>query len=69
MTGSDNEKPAAPRGFALLSPEQRKLVAAKGGASIPADKRSFSVDRGLAKQAGKVGGTKSKYPSKVPDQD
>ena len=69
MTDLDNKKPAALRGFALLSSEQRKLVAAKGGASIPADKRSFSVDRDLAKQAGKVGGTKSRYPSKISDQN
>lgn len=69
MTDLVNKKPAAPRGFALLSPEQRKVVAAKGGASIPAAKRSFSVDRGLAKQVGKVGGTKSRYPSKIADQN
>jgi hypothetical protein len=65
MSGSD-ERPKSPalRGFARLSPEQRRAVAAKGGASIPAEKRSFSANRTLAKEAGKVGGTRSRYPGK-----
>ncbi len=49
-----------PRGFALLTPERRREVSAKGGASIPADKRSFSKDRALAVAAGRKGGQKSK---------
>lgn len=46
------------RGFASLSPERRREVAAKGGASVPADKRSFSQDHGLAARAGSVGGSR-----------
>lgn len=44
------------RGFALLSPERRREIAAKGGASVPEDKRSFYKDRALAASAGKKGG-------------
>ncbi len=65
MSGSDEEPKSRPlRGFARLSPEQRKAVAAKGGASIPPEKRSFSANRNLAKEAGRVGGTRSRYPGK-----
>ena len=39
-------------------------MAAKGGASIPAEKRSFFVDRALARKSGQVGGAKSRYPTK-----
>lgn len=45
-----------PRGFAAMSPERRREIAAKGGASTPPDKRTFSVDRGLAARAGAKGG-------------
>ena len=44
------------RGFAALSPERRREIAAKGGASVPADRRSFSQDRDLAARAGTIGG-------------
>lgn len=44
------------RGFASMDPERRRAIAAKGGASVPADKRSFSKDRALAASAGKRGG-------------
>lgn len=67
MVMSGPEKPAAAparRGFALLWPVDRSRVAAKGGASILADKRSFSTDWELAKKAGQVGGTRSRYPAK-----
>ena len=46
----------AKRGFALLSPEARRKVAAKGGASVPAESRSFFQDRDLAAKAGRAGG-------------
>jgi general stress protein YciG len=49
-------KPRGCQGFASLSPEQRREIAAKGGSSVPAEKRSFSKDRGLAEQAGRKGG-------------
>lgn len=45
-----------PRGFAALSPERRREVAASGGAAVPADKRSFSQSRALAQSAGSKGG-------------
>jgi general stress protein YciG len=50
-------RPKAKRGFAAMSPEKQRAIAAKGGASIPAHKRSFSVNRDLAAEAGRKGGT------------
>lgn len=55
------DKPTKPsrthlRGFASLDPERRKEIARSGGAAVPADKRSFSQDRGLASSAGRKGG-------------
>jgi general stress protein YciG len=47
------------RGFASLSPERRKEIATLGGASVPADRRSFSQNRELARMAGKKGGEAS----------
>lgn len=45
------------RGFAAMSPERRREIAAKGGAAVPAEKRSFSRSRDLAAQAGRTGGS------------
>ncbi|MBO9545795.1 KGG domain-containing protein [Caulobacter sp.] len=45
------------RGFAAMSPERRREIAAKGGAAVPAEKRSFSRSRDLAAQAGRAGGS------------
>lgn len=39
-----------------MSPEKRREIAAMGGASVPADKRSFSKDKDLAAAAGRKGG-------------
>lgn len=50
------EKPPRKRGFAAMDPAKRKLIAAKGGASVPSDKRSFSKDHKLASGAGQKGG-------------
>lgn len=50
------EKPKAIRGFAAMSPEKRRAIAAKGGRAVPNEKRGFSVDRQLASTAGKKGG-------------
>lgn len=52
--------PKAHRGFATFSPEKLKATAAKGGASVPADKRSFSRDPALAARAGTLGGMASR---------
>lgn len=45
------------RGFAAMAPEKRREIAAKGGASVPAEKRSFSMNRDLAASAGRAGGS------------
>lgn len=45
------------RGFAAMDPERQREIARKGGASVPTDKRSFSQNRELAANAGKLGGT------------
>ena len=47
------------RGFACMSPEQRRAIAAKGGAAVPDDKRSFSQNSKLASDAGRKGGQAS----------
>lgn len=52
-------RPKSKRGFASLSPEKRREVAAKGGASVPDGKRSFSRSIALAKAAGAKGGANS----------
>ena len=54
------------RGFASMSPERLLEVARKGGASVPAEKRSFSRDPELAKSAAIKGGTISKRGPKKP---
>lgn len=48
------------RGFASMDPDKRREIARKGGASVPADKRSFSRDRELAQIAGAIGGSHPK---------
>lgn len=45
-----------PKGFARMSPEKRREIAARGGANLPPEKRSFSVNRALAAAAGRKGG-------------
>ena len=45
------------RGFACMDADRRREVARKGGASVPADKRSFTRDRDLAANAGRKGGS------------
>lgn len=49
-------KPKALRGFAAMTPEKRRAVSIKGGSSVPAEKRTFSKNRALAKDAGRKGG-------------
>lgn len=44
-----------------MSLELRKEIAAKGGASVPAHKRSFATQKGLAAKAGYLGG-KAEHP-------
>jgi general stress protein YciG len=56
MSYDANHLPKGLRGFAAMDPVQRSIIAAKGGASVPSGKRSFSKDRDLAAKAGRVGG-------------
>jgi len=44
------------RGFASMSPERRREIAAKGGRAVKAENRSFSKDKSLAAKAGSKGG-------------
>jgi general stress protein YciG len=44
-------KPKARRGFAAMSPELRREIARKGGASVPREKRSFAKVARAAKRA------------------
>ena len=44
------------RGFASLTPERRREIAAMGGKAVPAKKRTFSRKRALAREAGRKGG-------------
>jgi general stress protein YciG len=39
-----------------MSPEKRREIASKGGKSIPAAKRTFSMNKTLASEAGRKGG-------------
>ena len=43
-----------------MTPERRREVARKGGASVPSEKRSFAKDRDLAATAGRKGGETSR---------
>lgn len=53
---TSHQPPKSRRGFASMDPERQRAIAAKGGAAVPADKRSFSQDRQLAADAGRKGG-------------
>lgn len=44
------------RGFATLSPERQREIAAKGGRNVPSEKRAFSTSSSLAQRAGSKGG-------------
>ncbi len=44
------------RGFAALSPERRREIASMGGRSVPAEKRTFTTNNGLATASGRKGG-------------
>lgn len=39
-----------------MAPEKRRAISIKGGSSVPAEKRTFSKNRALAKDAGRKGG-------------
>ena len=44
------------RGFAALTPDQRKAISSKGGKAVDPANRSFSKSSALAKAAGRKGG-------------
>lgn len=54
------------RGFASMSPERLREVSMKGGAGAAPHKRAFSVDRELAANAGRKGGTTAAANRKPP---
>lgn len=53
-----------PRGFANLTKERRREIAAKGGRSVPNDRRSFSQNRELAAEAARKGGAAGAHKQK-----
>ena len=44
------------RGFAAMDSQKQRMIASKGGQSVPDEKRSFSQNRELAAAAGRKGG-------------
>lgn len=52
-------KPKSRRGFASMSPERRIEIARLGGAAHRKEGRAFSVNRDLARAAGRKGGLQS----------
>lgn len=50
------QKGKKPQGFACLSPERRREIAAKGGRSVAPENRAYSRDNDLARRAGLKGG-------------
>jgi uncharacterized protein len=44
------------RGFAAMNQAKQREIASLGGAGVAPEKRSFSQDRMLAKEAGRIGG-------------
>jgi general stress protein YciG len=54
------DKPKSRRGFAAMDPEKRKAIARRGGASVPAERRSFAQNPDLAVSAGRKGGASSR---------
>ncbi len=53
------ERRRSNRGFASMDQEKQRRIASKGGRSVPNEKRSFSMDRRLAAEAGRKGGQAS----------
>lgn len=62
----DAARPKSRRGFASMTPEQRKRIASLGGKAVSPEKRSFSVDRALASDAGRHGAQAAKSVPKKP---
>jgi general stress protein YciG len=60
------DKPKRPRGFAAMDPDRRRAIAAKGGASVAPENRSFSQRPDLASSAGRIGGAASRGGGRPP---
>lgn len=60
MDKASHPPPRQRRGFAVMDPEKQRSLARKGGAAVPAHKRSFAKDRNLAAEAGRKGGASSR---------
>jgi hypothetical protein len=45
-----------PRGFACMSPDRRSEISRMGGKAVPADKRTYSIDKSKASESGVKGG-------------
>lgn len=56
MTDSTKSKPRRRVGFAAMSPERQREIAASGGRAVKPENRSFSRNNELAKTAGRKGG-------------
>lgn len=50
------EQEKSRRGFASMDPDVQRVIARKGGLSVPSEKRSFAKSPELAAQAGRKGG-------------
>ena len=62
-------QPSQHRGFAAMTPERRREIARKGGASVPPEKRSFAQSRKLAVSAGRKGGEASRGGGRISAAD
>lgn len=51
--------PNGKRGFAGMDPVKQREIAAMGGRGVKPEKRSFSLNRALAAEAGRKGGKNS----------
>jgi general stress protein YciG len=49
-----------PKGFACMTPDRRSEIARMGGQAVPADKRTYSIDKFKASTSGKIGGSLSR---------
>lgn len=58
MADNNRNQNTPGRGFASMDEDKQREIAAKGGHSVPNEKRSFSQDRDLASEAGRKGGQK-----------
>ena len=59
---------ALPRGFAAMDEATQRAISRRGGEGVPREKRSFSRDRALAREAGRKGGRARPKSLAHPDQ-